>query len=280
MPGSLSYAQLITPRDVALAIEQFIIAPYGTSWVASSGRINMASIPSGFSYLGRVVPDSPQVTISKDIFQLDYGLPRTRQYQQVVGVGARIQFSLHSRDTRHVAYALGNLNNDAILYVLPNSATLISSVMSAALITLSGSPANPWYVGDEIMTAATSAAIGASQNATVISSINGLQITVDPPFASLPVVTPGVAIKPLAQRTAFSTSILRSYRLIGVADFTDGVQIVHDFQKVQPAGEFVDIIRNTENPKIPLSFEAFGLVDSNYGNELNVGERFYFQKAS
>lgn len=276
MPAPLSYSQLLTPRDVALAVEQFLIAPYGTAWTA--GRINMASVPAGFSYLGRVVADSPQVTISRDIFQLDYGIPRTRQYQQVVGVGARIQFSLHSRDIRHVAYALGNLTNDAILYHMPNSANLISSVGSAAQFTLAASPANAWYVGDEVVTAATSAALGTSQNASVISSINGLVITVDPPFASTPVVTPGVAIKPVGQRTAFSTSTLRSYRLIGVADFTDGVQLVHDFQKVQPSGEFVDIIRNTENPKIPFTFDAFGLSDSNYSGELNVGERHFFQK--
>lgn len=282
-----TYQNLITTRDVSLAIQQFLIAPYGTTtWVASSGKVNVSSPPSGFRSMGAVDEESPQITVTRNKFQLRTGIPQVLQYQAVTSLEAQIQFSLHTRDTRKALYALGSSSvaateagGNGALYLAPASLTLIASVGSAGQITLAASPALPWYVGDEIVTSATSAGWATSQNYAVISSISGAVVTVDPPFATTPVITPGVVAKPLAIRNAFGTSIVRDYTIMGVADFIDGYQLVHYFNRCQPSAEFTEQLRASQNERLNFQFDVFGVDGgATYNNELIVGERYLYQK--
>ena len=47
-----SYVNQITPQEVTLALEQFLIAPSGTSWTPA--RIDTAAPPASWIHLGAV----------------------------------------------------------------------------------------------------------------------------------------------------------------------------------------------------------------------------------
>lgn len=68
---------------------------------------------------------------------------------------------------------------------------------------------------------------------------------------------------------------ITNYALMGVADFTNGSQVIHEFPKVSPTGDFEESLR-PDTPNMPFAFEAIGLetvVDS--CTELVLGKRHY-----
>lgn len=271
-----TFSNEVRSRHVSLAIEKFLIADYGTAW--TPGRIDISSPPAGFRDLGPVDEESPTVTITRNSFSLRTGIPQTLQFQAVTTLDARIAFNLHSRDVRTVINALGSVPSNAAKYIEPANLTSIASGPTSTVITLASSPANAWYVGDEIVTSSTTSGFATSQNFAEIVSINGLEVHFHGKgFSPAPSANDWVG-KWVGAYVPFGTSALPQYTLIGVADFIDGQQLVHVFNKVQAAPEFVENIRASENAKIPLAFDAFGLESSTWNNELIVGVRYIFHK--
>jgi len=273
MPG---YDNTVKDQEVSLGIERFLIAPYGTTWTAT--RVNMDSVPSGFTDLGAVVEDSPTISVTREKFQLRTGIPSVIQYEAIVGLGAQVAFALHSMDARRVSKALGSVEAVNVLRdAIGTDATTIASVTNASVITLEGSPGTALKLGARILTAASSSAAFQGTNESYVSSISGLDLAVTPAFASTPTAGDYVA-EVGGIRIAIGTVKRLEYHVLGVADFIDGVQVVHDFQRVMPAGDWQETIQPGANTQTPLAFDARGYISSIYtgDKQLIVAERWMF----
>jgi hypothetical protein len=194
-----TYNQQINTNEVSLAIERFLVGLYPTSFTPA--RIDISSLPAGFLDLGAVVEDTPTVRVTREKYQLDVGLPRVRQIDQVIAVGAEISFSLYTNSWWHAQFALGNV-------------TTIATVT-----TIASGAVNTQYLG---------------------------------------------------------RSVNKYFTLLGVADFINGVQVIHEFPKVSPSGNFEDMFRPSDASKMPFTFQALGVVATIDGcTDLVVGKRHY-----
>jgi hypothetical protein len=250
-----TYENLIMERETSLAIENVFIAPYGTSWTATPIQDILAP-PTGFTWLGAVVEDSPNMTVSREKFQLSTGIPKVLQYEAVTSVAGRFECMLYSNSPRKVQYALGNVDARNV-FTEGTSFSQVGTTPAATQyqVTLDASPQVAYAVGDYLAIHSDSSTIVVSQNEAQISSISGL---------SLP----------------FGTNLIRTYTLLGVAEFVDNVQIVHKLTKVAAGAEFSEQFRPDDVGKIPLSFDCYGLSNADYGSsQLIVGERFWFPTA-
>lgn len=271
-------SNLIETREVALGIEQFLVAPFPTAWTPAV--INISSPPAGFVSLGAVDEESASVVVNRTQFQLRAGIPQSLQFQATQGLESRIQFSLHARSSRKIQYALSNV---APKNIAPSELVVVSTPgATATTVTLAASPVNNWVLGDEIVannaTDVTTIGWEDSQNVAVITSINALEVHFEGKgFSDIPALDAFFA-KPLGTKVPFGMKTTRQFHLIGVADFTDDYQLVHDFAKVQAIPEFTEEIKVSQNARINLAFEAFALENSTWSNELIVGERFIFPK--
>lgn len=67
-----------------------------------------------------------------------------------------------------------------------------------------------------------------------------------------------------------------NYHLLGVADFTNGVQVIHEFPKVSPSGDWEETFRPSDANTMPFAFTAIGyqtIIGS--CTELVLGMRHY-----
>ena len=194
-----TYTQTVNSSECSLAVEKFLIAPYGTSF--SKARVDMAALPTGFLDLGSVVEDTPSIKVTRSKYQLKLGIPKVLQYEQVTEVSAEIGFSIYSNTAWQAQFALAN-----------SAMTTVTTVNSATADTL--------YLGKN----------------TVVY-----------------------------------------YTLLGVADFLNGSQVVHEFTKVTAGGDFEEAFRPEAANAIKLTFAALGVpttIDS--CSHLCVGKRHYF----
>lgn len=193
-----SFNNVIDPAFVSLAIEQILIAPSTQAW--TPGRVDLGSLPTGFLNLGAVVEDQVTLTFTRELFQLETGIPRVLQYSAVTGLRGRLEAQFHS------------ISNTIMAYILSN---------------------------------------------------------VDP-----------VDVSTIGNRVAMGTSKQKEWHILGVADFIDGQQIVHDMGKARAgAGDMQDAFRPTQNGRIQGRWELFGYTTTIYdsGNtHLIVAERFLF----
>lgn len=173
--------QAVQTFEVGLAIEQFLIAPFGQTF--NPAVVDPGSPPSGFYFMGPVVEDSPSVVITREKYTLDTGLPRSRAYEEILGVSATISFRLYSNSFYQAQFALGNVS----------TITTITTIASGAV-----------------------------------------------------------------QTQYYGLSQITNYALLGVADFTNGYQVVHDFPKVSPSGDFTEEFRQAA-PEMPFSFNAMSV---------------------
>lgn len=276
-----AYENLVLEREVSLAIENLFIAPYPTSW--SPTRVDdVFSPPSGFTWLGAVVEDTPQVTISREKFQLNTGVPRIIQYEAVTSVAGRFECSLYSHSPRKVQYALGNVLPHNII-TDASSVTAISSTesLSAYCITLAASPVTDWAVGNYVVTTTTNdSTIAISQNEAQISSINGATVYFGTPGFPTAPTDSDTSAKVLGVKSPFGTALIKTYTLIGVANFIDDVQVVHYVDKCAPGAEFTEAVRPDDVGKVPLAFDFYGVSNADYGSgQLITGQRFWFPPA-
>lgn len=274
-----TFTNNINEMEVSLAIEQLLIAPEGTAWTA--GRVDPDAPPTGFVNLGCVVEDTPSLTISREKFELDTGIPRIRQYEVVTGMNGVFACQLHSDSWRKLQWALGNYT----AVCSPTQTVSISSVTNRNVITLS-TTSGSLPVGRQIIIAA-SAALAEHTEAieTQIASkhSNGLDLFLQPTPIRTPTAGHYVYYYNIASQ-AFGTSKNSRYALLGVADLLDGSQIIHEFRKVSPAGEIQIQITPEQNVRIPLSFNAFGfsVTDARFGGiaELVVALNHYIPKGA
>ncbi len=269
-PSDNTYQNLIVEEEISLAVEQFFIAPEGTSF--TMGRVSASSPPAGFVALGAVVEDSPTVNITRGLYQLATGIPAQLQYQKVTEFGAGITATLYSFDPKKVQYALGNVDP---INSLETTVVSLSSVTDKDTITLTGSPSEVWTIGDYIATNSTTTGLTTTSNLAKISSINGLTVVFSSyTFDNTPASHDFVS-KVSYTMLPFGTSKLKKYVLLGVADMIDGPQIQHFFDKVSPAGDWSHGVR-AEASQMALNFTAYGTSSTSYtGDSENiVGEYF------
>lgn len=276
-----TYTNNINEVEVSLGIQRLLVAEYPGTWEPETqGRVDLDALPTGFYDLGSVVEDTPTLTVSREKFSLDAGLPRVRQYEVVIGLEGTFEISLHSNHWRKVQYAFGNYSAVSSTTAI----TTIASVTAQNVITFAATTALASVpVGRQIVIATTTAEFDLPDTVeTRVTSItaDGLTAYLEP--TPLNTIASGdfMGIYEFVEQFIGSTAIRRS-TLLGVTDFIDGSQVVHQFFKVTPGDEFTEEIRPTENERIPLSFNAFGISRSDVPGaggkaQLVIARRVYF----
>lgn len=270
----------INPVEVSLAIQRLLIAEFPQTWdPLTTGRIDMDALPTGFVDLGAVVEDTPSFGVTRTKFDLKAGIPAVTQFQAVIGMEGTFEVSLHSNHWRKVQFAFGN--------VTPVSSTTelstIASVTDRNTITFATTTdVESLILGRQFVIAGTSADFDkADAIETRVASItsNGLTFFLKPTPIRTPVANDVVGTYDLVCLFV-GTVCIREHVLLGVSDFTDGSQVVHHFFRMTPGEEFAEEIRPTENARIPLSFDAFGVSRSDIPGitsaQLVLARRCYF----
>lgn len=273
-----SYNNLINEVEVSLAIERLLIADTAQAWTPARVDLTAGSLPTGFRDLGAVVDDTPSFSFSREKFQINTGIPRITQYEAVIGLTAEFAVSLHSNSWRKIQYAFGNYSNVAS----PTVVTTIQSVTDRYTVTLATSTTS-LPVGTQVIISATTPGLDfADATETRVNSIDADTLTYyfDPLTTPINTPTAGdfIAIYGLGYVVSYAgTSKITKYQLLGVADFIDGVQVVHHIPKVVPGGDYTEELRPDANGRIPLTFNAFGVQETIRGNaELITAKRYYF----
>lgn len=274
-----TYSNAIREDEVSLAIERFLIAPYPTTYTPA--RVNMAPglLPTGFFDLGAVVEDTPSLSITKESFTLETGIPAIRQYEVLTGMEGTVEFSLHSSSWRKLQVALGN-------YSAVTSATLLASVLSVTnnqIFTFPSSLTSAVTIGDQVVISTAAALNAIDQPETKVASIvtnNASLLTVYfvPAFPSgaSPSTTSNLYTYPYVEQY-YGSAVNREFTLLGVADLLDGTQIVQEFYRCRPAGEFTREITPEQNVILPITMNLFGVSKSVRGtDQLVLAREFYF----
>lgn len=271
-----TYTNEIEEREVSIAIEQLLVAPVSTA--NTPGRIDVAAPPAGFLHLGAVVEDSPQLSITREKYQLQTGIPRVLQYDAVLGLAGQFTMSFYSNSNRHVRYALGG---SAPLYTYATSTTYDSGTGDATSYSLV-STGHGLAVGDviQLTNGGTEGSLTAEDPECSVTEVTSNTAVVKgmTTFAS----TNGGLGEVSRVDIPFGTSLIPKYYLIGVADFIDGVQVQHHFKKVSPVGEFQENIQPGQAGVVTANWDLFGTSTTSYGSnsELILGERRYIPKNS
>lgn len=274
-----SFNNTINPVEVSIGIERLLVADYPQAW--SPARIDLDSLPSGFVDLGAVVEDTPSFQVRTEKFELKTGIPMVTQYQAVQGMEATLQASLHSNSWRKVQYAFGNFT--AVSSAI-SVATIGSVTNGGGVFSLSTTPATPIAVGQQIILASAASAFDRADTfETRVTSVSGgLVYACKPPLPSGAAAGWNVGLYGVNYVEQFiGGRQIKQYVLLGVTDFIDGAQVVHQLMKCVAAPEFTEEFRPDANGRIPLAFNAFGVETSvNSCTELLVAKRYYFPPTS
>lgn len=272
-----TYVNNVNPVEVSLAIERLLVADYPVSWTPA--RIDLEALPSGFYDLGSVVEDSTSFKVTREKFTLETGLPKVRQFEAVMGLEGTFEGRLHSASWRKVQFALGN-------YAAVSSAVAlgsISSVHSSGLtFVLSSTPTTPLVVGRLVVCSSGTSYDAPDALEVVIASINNDNRTFtvkDTPFKT---ITTGLVLAIYDRVTQWiGGRSVRYYSVLGVADFLDGSQIIHEMRKVSPANDWEESFRPDQNGMVPLSFSMLGFnVQMASCTEQVIAGRHYFPPIS
>jgi len=278
-----TYTNLINENEVSLAIEKVIVAPWPTEWTPA--RIDIASLAPPWKDLGAVVEDSPSLRVARSPFQLKTGLPQTLQYEAIMGVEGTFEFALYSSENRKVKYALSNVEPINITKANTPDGTC-SDTCDLYKLVWASTPSYIPRVGDTVITGSatmtdiSSRYIRTSENESIVTSIsindgilyfaNGFPNT--PQDGDLFDVL-------LGTKLPLGGTAIKKWSMIGVADFMNGVQVVHYFPKVSSAGEWAEQIRPDNVGRIAMQFSLYGYSSYTYAGsteQLIVGERYYF----
>lgn len=101
-----TYTNEIDVDEVSLGITHLLLAAKNTSW--SPGRVDIASPPASFTWMGAVVDDSPVLSVNREKFMLKTGIPRITQYEQVMALDGTFKVDLESKDWSKWVYVFGN----------------------------------------------------------------------------------------------------------------------------------------------------------------------------
>lgn len=264
----------IQPEEVSMALEHFLVAPAGTAWVPGL-RIDVSSPPAGFAHMGSVLDDSPSLSVSKDFFRLTTGIPSVLAYQAVTQLGGEFSIVLNSFSQYATYIGLGGLPP----YNVPATTaqpfyTVVSTTTNGRTQVAVNSSAN-WAVNDMVVTD-SSVALLTSRNYAWISSVTATSITLsgegfkDVPVAANPIIEVAYS------RYALGTNVSPELHLLGVADFLNGAQIIHDMPHAQPKGQWSESLRPGGIVQVACAFDLFGYtITSPYSTagQIIVGER-------
>lgn len=271
-----TFTNALNPVEVSVAIERLLIAPYPASFTPA--RVDLASLPNGFFDLGAVVEDSPSFSITREKFQINTGIPMVLQYESILGMSGTLSATLRSNSWRKLQVALGN-------FTAVSSATSVTNLSSTApkgggSFTIATTTAS-LCVGKQVVIvpdAGNPDTIDAFETRITSITANGLTFAVDPVMPTTFASGADVYIYTHVTQV-FGGRQIRYYTVLGVADFIDGTQIVHEVMKASPAAEFTEEIRPNQEGRIPLTFNMLGVEATvNSCTELLVAKRHSFPK--
>lgn len=270
-----TYANVIQPEEVSLALEHLLIAPVGTAW--TPGKIDVTSPPAGFITLGAVQDDSPQIQVTKQYYRVQTGIPSVLAYQAVTQLAGQFGLVLHTFHNYHAYVGLGGLPP----YNLPNTTGRpyysVSTATSRTLLTVSST--SGWNVNDMVVTD-TTANLNTTRNYAWIDSIvSGTSVHFSGDGLKEPATNANPIVSVAHSRYALGTAITPQFRILGVADFLNNAQVVHDLQKALPSGQWTETLRNGQHAQVQAQFDLFGYTVStpySTASQLVVGERYLF----
>lgn len=271
-----TFANVITPQEMTLALQHILFAPAGTPWTI--GRISVDSPPAGFLHAGAVMDDSPTFQTAKQFYDYSAGIPATLQYRAVTGITGSIGTTLNTFHPFAAYLALGGIAP----WLAPRTAAQPWYAITSTTIardTVSVTSTSGINVNDLVVTD-TTAAINRSFNyAWVDSIVSATQLHLsNTGFPNVPVNNNPIFVVDY-QRMALGTSISPFLHVLGVADAIDGMQIVHDLPRVQPSGQFQQALRNGQHINVPIQLDCFGYTVSSphsSAGQLVVGEILIF----
>lgn len=268
--GNPTYTNQLRLEEVSLALENVLIAPFGTAWT-TPGKIDVDNPPTGWAHLGAVGDDSPNLVVQKDLYTIDTGIPRVRAYQAVMGISGSFEIAFMSHLNYFAMLAAGGLNEQL-------SVTNAKATTAATRTVLTCNTAG-FAVLDMLVSAPTTTGLNTSDNVAWVESITTTTVVVSGTgFRRTPGATDIVG-KVLYSQLALGTSYLPKYALMGVADFIDGAQVVHLMRKAQPRGQFGEALRAGQDVRIPTAWDLLGYtVTTPYSStgQVVVAERFWF----
>ena len=277
-----SFVNEPTAADVSIALQNILLAPEGTAY--TPGRVNVSSPPAGFIHLGAVAEDSPTVSVQRRVYRLSTGAPSVLRYQATQGIEGQVQGVLITNRNSRLFTSLGGIRMYHVPSTTGSAWAMVTSVVDRSTVHVTSVPMVSSITVGAMVVSDSTVAINQTFNEAFISSIatagSGYVVTLANPhgFPILPVQSnPFFSVA--MDRYALGTSQLPRFRLLGVADFFNGAQVVHDFQLATPTGQLAEQIRNGQEIRVPYSFDLFGYtVTSPFssGGELIVGERIYF----
>jgi len=273
-----TYNNTLNLNEVSVAIERLLIAPYPTNFTPA--RVDLDSLPTGFSDLGATVEDTASFKVNRTNFEIKTGIPMVVQYQSVEDLTGTLAISLRSNSWRKVQFALGN-------YTAVSSSTFIGTISSsvalnAASFTLvSTTGAASLCVGQQIVIyAASQSPDAADAIETRITSIGSDSKTyaIDPAIPTTFATGANIATYAYVQQPVGGRAI-KYYSALGVSDFIDGTQVVHQIPKCRMASEWTEEFRPNVEARVPLTLTMFGVQQTINGcTELVIANRFYFPK--
>ncbi len=286
-----SYLNIVVDKEISIGVEQLLIAPFPTAWTPTKIFDPELVPPSGFRNLGTVVEDSVTMSLTREKFQLRTGIPKNLQYEAIMGVTGILEASLIARRGTLAYFGLGGLPPAA---PLPVAIFQVMSVLSQSVIVCSSMPP-AWITSLQVgmlFTAGESSSPAPNDELNIINDAylieweelvpfpDGITFTFSPGFPNT--VVPGDVIYDQDyQQQPFGSNRITKFHLLGVADFIDGVQIIHDFPEVTASGEWTEEFRPDQEARIPVKFEAQGFTTTTYDSSvshLTVGERFWFSE--
>lgn len=268
-----SYVNSIIQEEVSMALQHLCIAPYGTSY--DKTRIDVSSPPAGFLHLGAVVNDSPAVQVTKQKYQLPLGIPDVVSYEVVMSIRGEIGAVLISNSTLKSYMAGGGA--PPVHYPIVAHSGSAAPVVTADTITrtvLSVNTTAGFVVGASVVTD-SSGNIGSSLNVTYITSVGGGNIYLSGDgFHFIPVAGQPV-MQILRDEYPLGTSRIPYWKLLGVADFLNNGQVVYEFGRATPRGQWSEALRVGTEARVPVVFDLQGYVDPVTGENI-IGARYQF----
>lgn len=281
MPAK-SYTNEIEKFAVTIGLQQLLIAPEGTAYAGT--KIDITTPPAGFIPLGAVVEDAPQVTISKEKFQLRTGIPRVLVYEAVVGLAGEIQTVFHSYLNFHAFMGAGGpkpLNVRITAHDDPNAPT-VSAAPAPTRTSVAISNITAVVVGMRVATDSDSN-LSTTYNKAFVKTITpgtspaGTLTLSGTGFPFVPVV--GQKLVALDKtKLLLGSSQVPYFRLLAFADLLNEAQVVFDFQRVTPRGNWQEKLVPGQNVIQPAVFDLEGYTVAGYGtaDELGLAERIDF----
>lgn len=280
-----SYLNTINPTEVSIAIEHLIIAPYLTAWTPQRIDLgNLAGTAPGFADLGAVVEDSTSLKAVRSKFQLETGIPQVLQFESVMKMTGELTAHLHSNSWRKIQYALGNYT--AVSSATAVTTTKVQNLMGDVTITLASSGGNVASIcvgGQYTLSGSLGNADAADAfefRVTAITSNTSLAVlSLSAGVPNSLAIGATISQYSYVQQPIGGRTILYYY-ILGLADFIDGSQVVHECLKCSSNDDFTETIHPNMNERIPLGFKLLGIPAVIGGcADLIVANRYYFPHA-